>query len=455
MHQPSPWRPLPTHEKGQLSLSNELSPPPPPPTDQHQSGIHLLRTASSSIRAQFAEPPPLPPTKLQAPPQLNYRPPPPPPPPLPFGAGECVAMRERHGVVIGSSWGSLTPVGQQRWTQLGCDAALRGQPPTRRSDAGGPRVGVGVVGGGIDGGSNASPAVSAFERDYRQRHAAAIASRSPERRLSRGDGGARSVVVAVCACTTSRGLHPAGLGALTLFKLMLPSLVDTVRADARAFREQHGAPLELWVYVAYDSGDAFYDTPQREAEVRAWLDAHVVAPLASAGVRVRHALLRFDNALRKPGPAFNFMMAAAAEDGADYLYRVNDDTQFATPWVVQSVRTLRTYSPPNVGVVGPVCREGNTAILTHDLVHRKHLEIFGIYYPPILSDWWMDDWITHVYGAARTTKGPHLVKHHVWAQGTRYAVDYSHERALSGELVAGRLRLQRWLSSSPPHAKEG
>lgn len=82
-----------------------------------------------------------------------------------------------------------------------------------------------------------------------------------------------------------------------------------------------------------------------------------------------------------------------------------------------AIRSLRSYSPPNVGVVGPVCAEGNAKILTHDLVHRHHLSIFEFYYPPVLSDWWMDDWITHVYGTRRFTKGPFSVRHHTGAHG--------------------------------------
>jgi len=202
---------------------------------------------------------------------------------------------------------------------------------------------------------------------------------------------------------------------------------------------------ELWAYVAFDAGDPFYDSPERESIVRAWLDEHVVAKLTAAGLRARHALLRFANLLRKPGPIFNFMMAAAVDDGADYLYRINDDTEFVTPWVVQAISTLRSYSPPNVGVVGPICREGNTRIITHDFVHRTHLAIFDYYYPPILSDWWMDDWITHVYGAAHFTKGPFLVRHHISMHGTRYEVNYAHQSQLQGELNAGRAQVQRWM----------
>ena len=142
------------------------------------------------------------------------------------------------------------------------------------------------------------------------------------------------------------------------------------------------------------------------------------------------------------------MMAAAADDGADYLYRVNDDTQFQTSWLPQAVRTLRSYSPPNVGVVGPVCHEGNTRILTHDLVHRTHLQIFAHYYPPVFSDWWMDDWITHVYGPSRTQRGPFVVRHRIGHQGTRYEVDQAHKERLESELQSGRQRVERWLLSA-------
>ena len=72
----------------------------------------------------------------------------------------------------------------------------------------------------------------------------------------------------------------------------------------------------LWIYIAFDAGDRFYDSVPRQELVRAWIDSHMVAPLRSAGVRVQHAMLRFRNDLRKPGPVFNFMMAAAAIDGA-------------------------------------------------------------------------------------------------------------------------------------------
>jgi hypothetical protein len=63
---------------------------------------------------------------------------------------------------------------------------------------------------------------------------------------------------------------------------------------------------------------------------------------------------------------------------------------------------LQSFGRP-YGAVGPLCRQGNTKILTHDFTHRLHMEVFGMeYYPPELTDWWMDDWIARVYGSSRT-----------------------------------------------------
>ena len=416
----------------------------PPPINSHHP-----------LLASYSPPPPMPTPRWPAavaPPPRAIAPPPrafAPPPELVVHVSrvQCTEMQQAYRVVIGTSWGSLPITKRTTWSQLKCDALLTAVEPPPHALVEGHRLPTGgtssrSAGGGAHAMAHAGGA--GFLADYRRRHDAALAGREPPRRLQR-NASSSGVVIAVCASTTSRNLRPTSLEQLSLFRLALPSLASTFAGSARAAVVGTEAPPELWAYVAYDAGDRFYDTPVREAAVRAWLDARLVAPLTSAGLRARHALLRFDNALRKPGPIFNFMMAAAAADGADYLYRINDDTEFVTPWVAQALGTLRGYEPSNVGVVGPVCREGNTKIITHDLVHRTHLAIFDYYYPPILSDWWMDDWITRVYDAWHFTKGPFLVRHHTGMHGTRYDVDYAHEAKLQGELAAGRSQIEQWL----------
>ena len=114
------------------------------------------------------------------------------------------------------------------------------------------------------------------------------------------------------------------------------------------------------------------------------------------------------------------------------------------------------------GVAGPlVCNQGgNVKILTHDFTHRTHMEIFKgwyvwdfielcdmrgyvtqptsprvrlstpvrphlcRYYPAELVDWWMDTWVSRVYGSRRTALVQDvLVGHRTKEHGRRYTVN--------------------------------
>ena len=73
------------------------------------------------------------------------------------------------------------------------------------------------------------------------------------------------------------------------------------------------------------------------------------------------------------------------------VLQVNDDTVLETAgWTEKLVEQLLRFHPPNVGVAGPWFRDGNIAIMTHDFVHRTHVDIFGFYYPRVFTDWFAD-----------------------------------------------------------------
>jgi hypothetical protein len=56
------------------------------------------------------------------------------------------------------------------------------------------------------------------------------------------------------------------------------------------------------------------------------------------------------------------------------------------------------------------------------MVHRTHLKIFDDYYPDEFDNWWLDNWISVVYGNSHTTKLiDWVVVHHINYHGTRYA----------------------------------
>ena len=102
---------------------------------------------------------------------------------------------------------------------------------------------------------------------------------------------------------------------------------------------------------------------------------------------------------------------------------------------------------PPYGVVGPSCKQGNTLIFEHDFTHRLHMEIFDQeYYPPALTDWWLDNWISAVYGVNRTKKLEDVEVHH-YMDSTRYSVTHANEELLGGFVEAGRLRITDWMKA--------
>jgi hypothetical protein len=84
-----------------------------------------------------------------------------------------------------------------------------------------------------------------------------------------------------------------------------------------------------------------------------------------------------------------------------------------------------------------------TGILTHDMVHRTHLDIFPYYYPPVFENWFSDTWITRVYQPDRSRKlTTWTVKHLI--QRTRYVMETSLQKNLSEELRKCKIKLQAY-----------
>lgn len=141
--------------------------------------------------------------------------------------------------------------------------------------------------------------------------------------------------------------------------------------------------FEFWVVLGVDDDDPYYGIAANQNDVQAYFQARIASPLMSLGVRVSLSLVPFQNDAHKPGPAFNIAAAAAYADGADFFFRMNDDTllPLEDKWVSRLVAALSSNEPPLLGAVGPRCgaNRANSDILTHDFVHRTHLEIFPTY----------------------------------------------------------------------------
>lgn len=143
----------------------------------------------------------------------------------------------------------------------------------------------------------------------------------------------------------------------------------------------------------------------------------------------------------------NALANIAYKENNSYFVRINDDTFFATRnWTTLGIKALNEFKPRNIGVIGPRCNHGNTQILTHDMVHRSHLDIFGFYYPPEFENWWADDWISKVYQPQRSKKLNSWIVHHKMVHGTRYKVNHSTSKRLLN-LHFDKLLLNKFLDS--------
>ena len=91
---------------------------------------------------------------------------------------------------------------------------------------------------------------------------------------------------------------------------------------------------------------------------------------------------------------WNRLFKKAYREGCDYFFQCGDDIEFHTKsWVNSCIDVLQQND--NVGVTGPI--NNNTKILTQSCVSRKHMEIFGYYFPEEIINWFCDNWYNDVY----------------------------------------------------------
>ncbi|CBN79406.1 conserved unknown protein [Ectocarpus siliculosus] len=239
-------------------------------------------------------------------------------------------------------------------------------------------------------------------------------------------------LIAVCAGSTTRGVPFPDEHSLALFRFLLPSLARTADCGFRYL-----------AVVGYDVGDGFFDGAAGKAKV--------ARPAALRGLSIELELVRVENAIQKPGPVFTAVTKAAYDRGANYIYRVNDDSEMHTPWARSFVNAIEAMGPP-YGVVGPESLNKN--ILVHDFTHRLHMDIFDQqYYPPSLTDWYVDDWISRVYGNSRTIRAKNCrVEHHTGAHGQRYNADTSKASSVDGLVLVGARKISAWANGNGAEA---
>jgi len=187
-----------------------------------------------------------------------------------------------------------------------------------------------------------------------------------------------------------RGVAGVALEQQPLFSVLAASLRDALHPGF-AYR----------LHLVYDSDDAVYaDATNRAAAGGAVMS--MVLP-AAAGRRLQgqtpltgaidlsvHWQICGDCS-GKPARAHSNAAVAAVMEGAEYVFRVNDDTGMPpdASWTQVMIDELTQRRPvPNLGVTGPDFEfPVETPVLSHDFTHRLHIATHGWHYPPSLPDW--------------------------------------------------------------------
>lgn len=91
---------------------------------------------------------------------------------------------------------------------------------------------------------------------------------------------------------------------------------------------------------------------------------------------------------------WNKLFKRAYDDNNDYFFQCGDDINFRTKnWITDSINMLKSNN--DIGITGPI--NNNYLILTQVMVSRKHMEIFGWFFPEEIINWCCDDWYNIVY----------------------------------------------------------
>jgi hypothetical protein len=144
--------------------------------------------------------------------------------------------------------------------------------------------------------------------------------------------------------------------------------------------------VESIIYIGIDKGDKLFDNKSNQDYLNRF---------SKVFSDVKFKFIVFENI--KNGhltKMWNQLFTEAYNDGCDYFFQCGYDISFKTVgWVNKSIETLNKNN--NIGLTGPL--NNNSRILTQAFVSRKHMDIFGYFFPEEIINWCCDDWYNTVY----------------------------------------------------------
>ncbi len=167
-----------------------------------------------------------------------------------------------------------------------------------------------------------------------------------------------------------------------LLKYLIPSVMRTISPDHK-----------YTFYYAIDDNDKLYNKLQTRKKL---LNKDTYKYFNNSIKNIDIQILSTKNIEKGNVVGYwNMLFKKAYEDGNEYFVQSGDDILYHTKdWLNLCIYHLILNI--DLGVSTPM-DTGNPNLMTQSVVSRKHMEIFGYYYPPELKSWFCDNWITDIY----------------------------------------------------------
>tara|TARA_R110000824_G_scaffold15096_4_gene63731 strand:+ start:432 stop:1157 length:726 start_codon:yes stop_codon:yes gene_type:complete len=165
-----------------------------------------------------------------------------------------------------------------------------------------------------------------------------------------------------------------------LTKILLPSFASTYNPE-----------YKYTFFIGIDEDDKYY-TRDRAKEIQDIFHNIIKQPIqlhfVITGVEKGYVT-----------EIWNVLFKLAYDKGNEYFVQLGDDITFLDRgWDISCINKLKNNN--NIGVCGlfdETRKNCEKFLLTQTMVHKKHMDIFGFYFPSEIRNWYCDDWITNIY----------------------------------------------------------
>ena len=154
----------------------------------------------------------------------------------------------------------------------------------------------------------------------------------------------------------------------------------------KTFLQTHNKEFKYIFYIGIDYDDRIFDKKYEQEEILRF---------SKAFPQIEFQFVVIKNVEKgHVTKMWNILFKQAYDEGCNYFYQCGDDMEFKTKgWVLDCIKTLKSNN--DIGLAGPI--NNNSRILTQAFVSRKHMDIFGWFFPEEIKNWCCDDWYNMVY----------------------------------------------------------